>query len=259
MPPARKREGGDAYFASPPPRILAHRGLALEAPANTLLAFAKALALGVNHLETDVHESSDGVAIISHDPTLERVAERKVQVNQLTAAELRRIDLGAGQNFSSLEDALDAFPDARFNIDVKSAGAIQGTINAIRTTRALDRVLVSSFSTRIQRAAIEGLPGVATSAPMGVMVRVLSASKLGRAARVKSMLTQYDAIQIPETYKGVRVLSPRLIRHTHEAGLEVHVWTINSPEDMTRLLDLGVDGIVTDRADLAIEILRSRK
>ncbi len=259
VPQERKRLGGEAYFASPPPRVLAHRGLAIEAPENTLLAFAKALAIGASYLETDVHESSDGVAIISHDPTLERVAARKVSVNHLTAAELRRVDLGNGQNFCSLEQALDAFPDARFNIDVKSAGAVQGTINAVRSARALRRVLVSSFSSNIQRAAVEGLPGVATSPPMGVMVRVLSSLNLGATRRVLSTLANYDAIQIPERYKGVRVLSPRLIRLAHEAGTEVHVWTVNEPVDMSRLLDLGVDGIVTDRADLALNIIRSRK
>ncbi len=252
------RAGADGYFASAPPRVLAHRGLALEAPENTLLAFAKALAIGVEYLETDVHESSDGVAIVSHDPTLQRVAHRKVSVNHLTAVELRRVDLGSGQNFASLEEALDAFPDARFNIDVKSAGAAQPTINAIRKVNALDRVLVSSFSDTIQRSTVDGLPGVATSAPMGAMFRILSASKVGLTGRVASALSKFDAIQVPERWKGVRVVSPSLIRSAHDAGVEVHVWTINDPDDMHRLLDLGVDGIVTDRADLALDVIRSR-
>ncbi|MEO7544807.1 MAG: glycerophosphodiester phosphodiesterase, partial [Terrimesophilobacter sp.] len=243
----------------PPPRVFAHRGFAREAPENTLLAFAKALATGASYLETDVHESSDGIAIVSHDPTLERVAARKVRVNNLTAAELRRVDLGHGQCFSSLEQALDAFPEARFNIDVKSSGAVQGTIDAIRSTRALNRVLVSSFSGRIQRATVQGLPGVATSAPMGAMVRLLSTSNLRFTGRVLSILTKYDALQIPERYKGIRVLSPRLIRLAHEVGTEVHVWTVNEPDDMNRLLDLGVDGIVTDRADVALTVLRTRR
>lgn len=254
----RNRAGAGGYLSPAPPRVLAHRGLALEAPENTLLAFAKALAVGVNHLETDVHESSDGVAIISHDETLERVAHRKVSVNQLTAAELRRVDLGHGQNFVSLEEALDAFPDARFNIDVKSPGVVQPTIRAIRAAKAVDRVLVSSFSGSRQRATVKELPGVATSVSMGGMSRVLAASKLGLSGRVTSMLAGFDAVQIPERWKGIQVLTSRLIRHAHDAGVEVHVWTVNDPYDMKRLLDLGVDGIVTDRADLAIGIIRSR-
>lgn len=256
---ARSRAGAGGYLSPAPPRVLAHRGLAIEAPENTLLAFAKALAVGVTHLETDVHESSDGVAIISHDDTLERLAGRKVSVNHLTAAELRRVDLGQGQNFVSLHDALEAFPEARFNIDVKSSGVVEPTIRAIRSANAINRVLVSSFSHSRQQAAAHGLPGVATSVSMGAMSRVLAASKLGLSFRVTSMLRGFDAIQIPERWKGVQVLSPRLIRHAHNAGVEVHVWTVNDPADMHRLLDLGVDGLVTDRCDLALEIIRSRR
>lgn len=251
--------GTGSFFDSAPPRVFAHRGLALEAPENTLLAFAKALAVGASYLETDVHESSDGVAIVSHDDTLKRVAHRKVSVNHLTAAELRRVDLGEGQGFPTLTEALDAFPDARFNIDVKSRGAVQPTIDAIRTTNAVNRVLVSSFSESIQRSTVKGLPDVATSAPMGAMLRIFSASKLGFAGRAMSMLSGFDAIQVPERWKGARVVTPRLIRLAHDAGTEVHVWTVNEPDDMHRLLDLGVDGLVTDRADLAIGVIHSRQ
>ncbi|MGN6759754.1 MAG: glycerophosphodiester phosphodiesterase, partial [Leifsonia sp.] len=100
-------------------RIIAHRGLALDAPENTLLSFLRALSVGATHLETDIHVSADGVAVIAHDPDLARVAGREVQVGQLTMPELRRIDLGHGQGFCSLAEALDAFPEARCNIDVK--------------------------------------------------------------------------------------------------------------------------------------------
>lgn len=252
------REGAGTFFVPAPPRVLAHRGFAFEAPENTLLAFAKALALGVTYIETDVHESSDGVAIISHDDTLDRVAGRKVRVDHLTASELRRVDLGSGQNFPTLQEALDAFPDARFNIDVKSSGAVGPTIKAVQSMNAIGRVLVSSFSERRQRATVKGLPGVATSASMPAMARVLSASKLGAARPTGSMLAKYDAIQVPERWKGVRVISPRLIQRAHDAGVEVHVWTVNETDDMHRLLDLGVDGLVTDRADLAMQVIRSR-
>lgn len=259
MRQALNRAGGGAFFSSPPPRVLAHRGLALDAPENTLLAFAKALAIGVTYLETDVHESSDGVAIISHDDTLKRVANRKVRINQLAAVELRRIDLGVGQSFSSLAEALDAFPDARFNIDVKSGGAVQPTIDAIRSLNAVDRVLVTSFSDARSRATAHGLPGVARSASFGTMARVLAASALNLDRRVSRLLRPFDAVQLPERWRGVRVITPSLIRVAHDAGTEVHAWTINDPADMARLLDIGVDGIVTDRADIAVELVRSRR
>lgn len=258
MSRARSRVGESGYFASPPPRILAHRGLALDAPENTLLAFAKALAIGVDSIETDVHESSDGIAMISHDLSLSRTAGREVEVNQLTAAELRRVDLGYGQSFASLADALDAFPHARFNIDVKSPGVVQPTINAVRSARAVHRVLVTSFSDARRRATVDGLSGVATSAPLGAMAGILAASTLRMARRAQSILSEFDAVQIPERWKGIRVVTPRLIALAHAAGVEVHVWTINDAESMERLFDLGVDGIVTDRSDIALELLRRR-
>lgn len=259
MPQASSGLSAGGFFNSPPPRVLAHRGLALEAPENTLLAFAKAVAEGATHIETDVHESADGVAVISHDDTLTRVAGRSVRVNQLTVPELRRVDLGHGQNFPTLAEAIDAFPDARFNIDVKSAGAVQPTIDAIRSVSALDRVLVTSFSSKRRVAATKGLPGVATSAAFSEMLQVLTAIRLGFTARARTLLTAYDALQVPERWKGVRVVSPTLLRLAHEVGVEVHVWTVNDPLDMARLYDLGVDGIVSDRADLAIKVLKIRE
>ena len=258
VPPARSGSGEGGYFRSPPPRVLAHRGLALDAPENTLLAFAKAVAAGVTYLETDVHESADGVAIVSHDDTLARVAGRKVNVNQLTVADLRRVDLGFGQSFSTLAEAIDAFPEARFNIDVKSAGVVQPTIDAIKVTNSVKRVLVTSFSRSRRAATVKGLPGVATSAASGEMAQILAAARLGILPRARTLLARFDALQLPEKWNGVRVVTPPLVRLAHEAGVEVHVWTINDPLDMARLLDLGVDGIVTDRADLALEVLRSR-
>lgn len=258
MSAARKGVHGESYFHTPPPRVLAHRGLAIEAPENTLLAFAKALAVGVEFIETDVHESADGVAIVSHDPDLSRVAGREVRVDQLTAAELRRVDLGFGQGFSTLAEALDGFPDARFNIDVKSAGAVLPTVEAIRSAGAVGRVLVTSFSESRRRATVKGLPGVATSASFGTGARMLAASKVRLVGRVRRILRGVDAVQLPERWNGIRVVTPPLVRMAHASGVEVHVWTINDPADMRRLLDLGVDGIVTDRADLAMEVLRSR-
>ncbi len=258
MRTARRGSPGGGYFAGRPPRVLAHRGLALEAPENTLLAFAKALSAGAGFIETDVHDSADGVAIVSHDAELVRVADRDVRVDQLTSAELRRVDLGHGQAFPTLAEALDAFPDARFNIDVKSAGAVIPTVEAIRSLKAMNRVLITSFSEARRRAALRELPGVATSAAFGTGARMLAASKLRLGGRVRRILRSVDAVQLPERWKGVQVVTPPLIRMAHAAGVEVHVWTVNDPLDMVRLLDLGVDGIVTDRADLAMAVLRSR-
>lgn len=236
--------------------MFAHRGLAVEAPENTLLAFAKALAVGAIYIETDVHASADGVCVIAHDPTLERVAGRDVRVEQLTMAELRKVDLGYGQGFCSLTEVLDTFPETRFNIDLKSAAAVAPAVSAILAARASDRVLVTSFSDRRRKAAVAALPGVATSASAGSFVRALVAGKVGSTAVVRRALRGVCAVQVPEKAVGLAVTTERMIRQLHEVGVEMHVWTINDPVRMRELLDLGVDGIVTDRADLALEVVR---
>jgi glycerophosphoryl diester phosphodiesterase len=246
------------FLSGPRPRIIAHRGLALEAPENTLLAFLKALSAGATHLETDVHVSADGVAVISHDPDLRRVAGRAASVQHLTMPELRRIELGHGQGFCSLAEALDAFPEARFNIDVKDAGAAAPTAAAIREARAVDRVLITSFS-RSHRLAVEReLPGVATSPSVAEIAPALVAAKAGLSPAVRRALRGFVAVQVPERRGPVQVVTPRTVRAVQAAGLEVHVWTVNDAADMIRLLDLGVDGIVTDRCDLLKALVDSR-
>lgn len=253
------RPPSNGYFTPAPPRVLAHRGLALEAPENTLLAFAKALAVGVTHLETDVHGSADGVAMISHDPDLTRLAGRSVRVSQLTSHELRRIQLGNGQGFCSLADALDAFPDTRFNIDIKSADAVAPTVAAIRDAHAVERVLIGSFDAARRLAVVRALPGVATSvSARGAVAAVRAARSPGGLRFVRRVLRDVDAVQLPLSVLRMPTMTPRTIAAFHAADVEVHAWTINDEPTMERLLDLGVDGLVTDRADLAMAVVRRR-
>lgn len=254
----RPSSDGSGFFAFEPPRIFAHRGLALNAPENTLLAFAHAVGIGVRYIETDVHASRDGVAVVAHDADLSRVAGRDLRVSQLTLAELRRIDLGEGQGFSSLSEALDAFPETRFNIDVKAAAAVGPTVAAIEKTRAVSRVLVTSFDEGRRRATASALPRVATSASARRFATALVALRSGARRTAARALQGMNAVQVPERALGIRVTTPRMIGLLHDVGVEVHIWTVNSPDRMRELLDLGVDGIVTDRADLALGILRER-
>jgi glycerophosphoryl diester phosphodiesterase len=247
------------FFTPAPPRVFAHRGLALEAPENTLLAFEKALGVGVTHLETDVHGSSDGVSIVSHDPDLTRLAGQGMRVGQLSARELGRIELGSGQGFCSLAEALDAFPDARFNIDIKSADAVAPTVAAIRDARAVDRVLIGSFSPARRLAVVRRLPGVATSvSSRGALAAVSAARAAGGIPALRRILRDVDAVQLPLSIFRMSTMTPRTIAAFHAAGVEVHVWTINDEATMERLLGLGVDGLVTDRADLAMGVLSRR-
>jgi glycerophosphoryl diester phosphodiesterase len=247
------------FLTGRPPRVIAHRGLALDAPENTLLAFLRALSAGATHLETDIHVSADGVAVIAHDPGLDRVAGRDVQVSQLTMPELRRVDLGHGQGFCSLAEALEAFPEARFNIDVKDVRAAEPAVDAIRAARAADRVLITSFSTERRRAVADALPGVASSPAVPEFVPALIGATLGIPRLVRRSLRGFVAVQVPERRGPVRIVSPRTVARFHAAGVEVHVWTVNDPADMARLLDLGVDGIVTDRCDLLARLVANRR
>jgi len=245
------------YFLAPPPRVIAHRGLATIAPENTLLAFLQAINIGVTHIETDVHASADGVAMISHDADLFRLAGKEVKVSQLTAAELRLVALGDGQGFCSLADALDAFGDTRFNIDLKSADAIPGTVKAIQDTRAHRRVLVTSFSRTRRLEALRNLPGVATSASAPEALLAVQAARFGASRVLHRILRGVQAVQIPVKIAGLSTITERVIRTFHEAGVEVHLWTINDPEQMKELLRLGADALITDRADLAVPIVTS--
>ena len=240
------------------PRIIAHRGLALDAPENTLLAFLRALNAGATHLETDVHASADGVAAISHDPDLGRVAGRSVNVGQLTMPELRRVDLGHGQGFCSLAEALDAFPQARFNIDIKDEASAAPAAEAIRAARAQDRVLITSFSKDRRRAVAAALPGVATSPSVPEFVPALLGAKLGLTGLTRRALRGFAAVQVPERRGPLRIVTARSVRAIQAAGAEVHVWTVNDAGDMIRLLELGVDGIVTDRCDVLKALVDSR-
>ena len=230
------------YFSPRRPRVFAHRGLALEVPENSLLAFAHALALGVTHLETDVHASADGQAVIAHDPDLSRVAGRLQRVSDLTAAELAHLDLGCGQHMPTLAETLDAFPEARFNIDLKSADAVVPAVEAVRAARAEKRVLLTSFSERRRRAALALLPHVATSASGSRFAVALLASIVRGGPVVRASLRGLHAVQIPPRALGLDTVTAARIRAFHTARVEVHVWTINDEAEMRRLLELGVDG-----------------
>lgn len=232
--------------------------MAVNAPENTLLAFLNALSTGVGYLETDLHVSQDGVAVISHDADLLRLAGRSVRVDQLTMAELRRVDLGFGQTFCSLSEALDAFPQARFNLDIKALGAAEPTARAVQKAKATDRVLIGSFSEERRLRALSLLPGVATSASAAILRQVVSAAKFGLTAQVRRSMTGIHAVQVPESVKFLRIVTPRFVRLMHATGVEVHVWTVNEESAMNRLLDMGIDGIMTDRCDVALGVLARR-
>jgi len=238
---------------------LAHRGLAIGAPENTLLAFANALVAGVEYLETDVHASADGVAIVSHDADLKRLTGHRARIDELTRAELAKVDLGDDQAYPTLQEALEAFPDARFNIDVKSRAAAEAAAHAIVEAKAAHRVLITSFDDQTRRATLAALGGaysVATSASQRGVIWALIGARLGLGFVVRAALRGVDAVQVPERRGGLRIVTPRFIDAMRRAGVEVHVWVVNDEDDMRRLIAQGVDGIVSDRSDLAAKVVK---
>lgn len=246
------------------PRILAHRGLVTAAGEdsgvweNSAAAFAAAQAAGVEYIETDCRVTADGDVVLFHDDTLRRLTGDHRPVAQVRTRELSAVFADHG-GLLTVADALDAFPDTRFNIDVKT-DAVVGPIGGILAEH-VRRVLLTSFSDVRRRAAIASVIRAgaqmrpATSGGTGVVaaLRALSAARLSPARILRGI----DAVQIPERQGRVRVLTPALLRAAHRHDVEVHVWTVNDAADMRRLVGIGVDGIVTDRADLALSTLAS--
>jgi glycerophosphoryl diester phosphodiesterase len=238
------------FFDGAPPRVIAHRGLALHVAENTLEAFDAALRAGADIVETDVHASADGVSVICHDDDLSRIAGLERSVEELDWDELRVLPLAEGGRLATLDQALAAFPDARFNIDVKTDAALGPALAAIRGADATSRVLITSFGQRRRRRGVRELRGVATSASTPGVVLCLLGVRLRLRVLVRLALRGVDAVQVPRRRGTITVISSAFIRAVHDADREVHVWTIDDPSEMRELLDLGVDGIVTNRCDL---------
>jgi glycerophosphoryl diester phosphodiesterase len=253
--------GVKPYFRADGTQVLAHRGLAVEidgtpaAPENSLLAFARALAVGVDHIETDVHVTSDGVAVLSHDPDLRRTLGIDSAISELTLTQVKALRLSHDQEIPTLAEALDTYPDVFFNIDLKVEAAVQPVVDAVREARAVDRVLITSFTDTRRRRAVAMLPGVATSASSRGIIAFILASFLPLPALHRRVLRGVDALQMPESFRGVPVLRPKLIRRAARWGVAVQIWTVNDPADMQRLIDLGVSGVITDRADIAMTVV----
>jgi glycerophosphoryl diester phosphodiesterase len=236
------------WFDGLVPRILAHRGLALDAPENSIDAFRAGIAAGATHLETDVRATADGVAVLVHDPELPDGRG----IADLSVAELRE----ALPRVATLAEALAALPDARFNIDVKAQAAVAATGAAIAAGSAAQRVLLTSFSGRRRRGVLRLVPTAATSASSAGIAGVVAGLRLRTPAITRTALRGVQAVQIPERALRTDLAAPWSIAAMHAAGVEVHFWVVNDPIRMRELVARGADGIVTDRADLARDALR---
>lgn len=247
------------YLDHEGPVAMAHRGFSRDGLENTMTAFAAAVDLGYRYVETDVHATRDGELVAFHDESLDRVTDGSGPIAQQRWDQLRDIRIGGSEPIPRLDDLLGSWPDLRVNIDIKSAMAIGPLVDSVERHQAHGRVCVTSFSDRRRAAALRRMSKpVATSAGQARTTAFVLALN-GRAPRVPRVaLRGIDCLQIPVEHKGIRLVTPRTLAAAHSANTQVHVWAINDSDEMRRLLDLGVDGLITDRADLLKDLLVTR-
>ena len=261
-----------AFFESDRPMVIAHQGGEGLRPSNTLIAFENAVALGVDVLEMDVHSTADGALVLIHDDTVDRTTDGTGRVNDFTLAELQQLDAGEywtaddgattpyrgqGVRIPTLDEVLTAFPQMKFNIEIKQVepSIAASLCEALRAHDLTDRTLVASFHPTAMNEFRAACPEVASS-----MVEdeirpffILNTIFLGALYSPPGA-----AFQVPEYSGSLHVLTPRFVRGAHGNNVAVHPWTIDDPADMARFLDMGVDGIITDRPDLMIEVIKER-
>ncbi|EMF51662.1 glycerophosphodiester phosphodiesterase [Streptomyces bottropensis] len=243
------------YLDHPGPIAFAHRGGAADGLENTMAQFRRAVESGYRYIETDVHATLDGKLVAFHDSTLDRMTDGAGRIADLPWKEIRHARVAGAEPVPLFEDLLEAFPEVRWNVDMKAEPALHPLLNLIARTGSWDRVCVGSFSeSRVARAQRLAGPRLATSyGTGGVLGLRLRSWGLPAALRRTAV-----AAQVPETQSGVPVVDRRFVRAAHARGLQVHVWTVNEPQRMHRLLDLGVDGIMTDHIDTLREVLEDR-
>ena len=242
------------FLDHPGPIPFAHRGGASEAPENTLPAFQRAVDLGYRYLETDVHATRDGVLVAFHDDRLDRVTDRTGVIEELTWREVSEARVDGTEPIPLLEDVLGSWPEVRVNIDPKADSSVEPLIETLRRTDAVERVCIGAFSDeRIDRlrAAFDGR--LCTGMGPDEMVGLIRAFQ-GEAVTFRSAAAQIP----PVDPKGRPLATPELVETAHRHGIAVHVWTIDDPDEMRHLLDIGVDGIMTDRPAVLREVLEER-
>jgi glycerophosphoryl diester phosphodiesterase len=263
------------YFDLPWPISIAHRGCAGESPENTITAFERALAQGAGVLESDIHLTRDGVPVLIHDAIIDRVTDASGSVADFTADELRRFD--AGYHFSpdggqahpyrnrdvripSLEEAFRHFPDSRFNLELKAPGheLIDATLELVAKHRREAITLLTAADDGIMTQLRGRLGSLANPVAQGASERDIR-EFLGCAAAGTKPPPGPMALQIPPEFSGQPLVNVPLIEFAHARGIQVHVWTINDPAEMHRLLDLGADGIITDYPGRLAEVIGDRR
>jgi glycerophosphoryl diester phosphodiesterase len=254
------------FLDGPFPRAFAHRGWHLGALAgmeNSLAAFRQAAAEGYHYLETDVRATRDGVVVVMHDASLDRTTDGSGEVEKLDWATVRTARVGGHEQVCQLTDLLEELPEALFNIDVKADLAVAPVLELLRRTGVWHRVCLASFSeARLRRLRAAAGPALLTSIgpASAAALRLRSLPPfLPNIGRAGATPIHGELAQLPVRVCGIPVIDQGLLRAAHHRGLEVHVWTVNRAVEMHALLDLGVDGVITDRPDVLRDVLRARR
>ncbi|MDQ0963197.1 glycerophosphoryl diester phosphodiesterase [Streptomyces sp. B4I13] len=243
------------YLDHPRPIPIAHRGGAADGLENTVAQFRRAVEAGYRYIETDVRATRDGRLVAVHDATLDRVTDGSGRIADLPWSDVAHARVSGTEPVPLFEELLETFPEVRWNIDVKAESALSPLLDLIGRTDAWARVCVGSFSeAHVARARRLAGPRLATSyGTRGVLGLRLRSWGVPAPLRRSAV-----AAQVPEARSGVQVVDRRFVRAAHARGLQVHVWTVNEPDRMHRLLDLGVDGIMTDHIDTLREVMQDR-
>ena len=242
------------FLDHPGPLAFAHRGGAGDWPENTMPAFAGAVDLGYRYVETDVHVTADGVLLAFHDDRLDRVTDRSGVIAELPYREVAAARVDGREPIPTLEDLLGTWPELRVNIDPKHDGAVDALVEVIQRTKSVDRVCIGAFSDRRLARIRQRLgPDLCTSLGPKETARLRGASFGLPSGRLAAACAQ-----VPRRTRGLTLVDRRFVQAAHGRDLQVHVWTIDDPDEMHLLLDLGVDGLMTDRPAVLRDVMTAR-
>ena len=249
--------------------VIAHQGGEQLRPSNTMPAFEHAVELGVDVLEMDIHQTKDGVLILMHDDTVDRTTDGSGSIKEMTLAEIKALDAGhywtdddgatypyRGQGITvpTLAEIFQAFPDMPMNIEIKqdSPSIVKPFCDLIHEYDMADQLLIPTFHPDTMNEFREKCPGIATSMTEPEIRLFYGLNKVGFGSFFSP---PGQAFQVPESSGGLQIITPRFVENAQKRNIAVHVWTVNDPADMERLIETGIDGIITDRPDLLLEVL----
>ena len=230
--------------------IFAHRGGSIEAPENTLEAFQYALDLGCEYIETDVQLSKDGIPYIFHDDDLKRIPGVDKNFGDLWSSEISNLKIFNSYSIPTLKECLEQFPNTKFNIDLKTDAVMEPALNEMKKMNAMHRICIASFSDERLNFTRQNFPEVCLS--MGPK-EIWSLKKRTWGFNSKKILG--NCVQVPIYKYGIKIVTKKFVTKIHQLGLKIHVWTINNDKTMQKLIDIGVDGIITDKPSVLKELL----